>query len=162
MANTGDENVEVVETQRETRATKAKRASSRDRLSMLEDKVERLEDGLRDAGERLDVVDGRLSELESKGDEFKDDVNIAFNKVMEDVEKGGEPFQVALAALKEELQAKFAMFEVELAVCKTTIINRGGTEKPRKRGDVPKPKEFSGDRNAQVVENFLWGMEKYF
>ncbi|KAK8492341.1 hypothetical protein V6N11_066152 [Hibiscus sabdariffa] len=63
---------------------KAKRASSRDRLSTLEDKVERLEDGVRDAGERLDVVDGRLIELESKGD----DVNIAINKAMEDLEKG--------------------------------------------------------------------------
>ncbi|KAK8516037.1 hypothetical protein V6N12_066872 [Hibiscus sabdariffa] len=92
MAHTDDENVEVVETQRETRAMKAKRASSRDRLSTLEDKVERLEDGVRDASERLDVVDGRLIELESKGDEFKDDVNIAINKVMEDVEKGGETF----------------------------------------------------------------------
>ncbi|KAL4347410.1 hypothetical protein GQ457_17G005780 [Hibiscus cannabinus] len=84
MAHSGDENVEVVETQRETRAAKAKRATSRDRLSTLEDKVERLEDGVRDAGERLDVVDGRLSELETKGDEFKDDVNIAFNKVVLD------------------------------------------------------------------------------
>ncbi|KAK8494333.1 hypothetical protein V6N11_048016 [Hibiscus sabdariffa] len=91
MAHTGDENVELVETQRETRATKAKRGSSRDQLSTLEDKVERLEDGVRDAGERLDVVDGHLSELESKGDEFKDDVNIAFNKVMKDVEKGASP-----------------------------------------------------------------------
>ncbi|KAL4383420.1 hypothetical protein GQ457_15G020230 [Hibiscus cannabinus] len=162
MAHYGDENVEVVETQRETRAAKAKRATSRDRLSTLEDKVERLEDGVRDAGERLDVVDGRLSELETKGDEFKDDVNIAFNKVMEEVGKASEPTQVALAALKEEFQAKFAKLEVELAVCKAAIVSRGGTEKPRKRGDVPRPKEFSGDRNAQVVENFLWGMEKYF
>ncbi|KAK8542244.1 hypothetical protein V6N12_014845 [Hibiscus sabdariffa] len=38
MAHTGDENVEVVETQRETRTTKAKRASSRDQMSTLEDK----------------------------------------------------------------------------------------------------------------------------
>ncbi|KAK9045814.1 hypothetical protein V6N11_051719 [Hibiscus sabdariffa] len=73
-------NVEVVESQRETRATKAKRASSRDQMSTLEDKVERLEGGARDAIERLDVVDGRLDELESKGDELKDDVNIAINK----------------------------------------------------------------------------------
>ncbi|KAK9016578.1 hypothetical protein V6N11_079073 [Hibiscus sabdariffa] len=148
MTHTGDVNVEVGETQRETRATKAKRASSRDRMSTLEDKVERLEDGARDAVEKLDVVDGRLDELETKGDELKDDVNIAINKAMEDVDKKGDAFQVALAALREELQGKIEKLELELVVCKTTIINRGGTEKPKKRGDVPRPKEFKGDRNA--------------
>ncbi|KAK8530687.1 hypothetical protein V6N12_013192 [Hibiscus sabdariffa] len=112
MAHTGDVNVEVGETQRETRATKAKRASSRDRMSTLEDKVECLEDGARDAVEKLDVVDGRLDELETKGDELKDDVNIAINKAMEDVDKKGDAFQVALAALREELQGKIEKLEV--------------------------------------------------
>ncbi|KAK8501570.1 hypothetical protein V6N11_057242 [Hibiscus sabdariffa] len=106
MAHTGDVNVEVTESQRETRTTKAKRASSRDRMSTLEDKVEHLEDGAKDAVERLDVVDGRLDELESKGDELKEDINLAINKAMEHVDKKRETFQVALAALREEMQAR--------------------------------------------------------
>ncbi|KAK8542952.1 hypothetical protein V6N12_015528 [Hibiscus sabdariffa] len=65
-------------------------------MSTLEDKVECLEDGARDAVEKL----------ETKGDELKDDVNIAINKVMEDVDQKGDAFQVAVAALREELQGK--------------------------------------------------------
>ncbi|KAK8513234.1 hypothetical protein V6N12_037725 [Hibiscus sabdariffa] len=100
MAHNGEKNVKVAETQRETRTTKAKRASSRDRMSMLEDKFERLEDGTGDAVEKLNVVDGRLDELETKGDKLKDNINLAINKEIEDMDKKRVAFQVALAALQ--------------------------------------------------------------
>ncbi|KAK8578871.1 hypothetical protein V6N12_069215 [Hibiscus sabdariffa] len=100
MTHTGDENVEVAETQRETRAMKAKRANSRDRMSTLEDKVERLEENTRDDVERLDVVDCHLEELETMGDELKDDFNLAINKAIDGVDEKEDAFQVAIIALR--------------------------------------------------------------
>ncbi|KAK9005239.1 hypothetical protein V6N11_042682 [Hibiscus sabdariffa] len=132
----------------------------------VESRVTSLESSVKDVVEKLDVVDDRLDELENKGDELKEDVNTAINKAMEDVGKQGAVFHDALAALRQEMQAKITKLETELEVCKVAIAHGAGSKEPKKssktRGDIPKPKEFAGDRNAQAVENFLWGMEKYF
>ena len=109
MAHSGDENVEM---QHETRAAKAKRASSRDRLSSLEDKVERLEGNMGDSVERLDAVEGRVDELETNR-ALNENVNAALNQLSDSSEKKGDAFQAALIALKEEFQAKIEKLEIE-------------------------------------------------
>ena len=46
--------------------------------------------------------------------------------------------------------------------CKTAI--RGGVlaMTPIHRVNVPKPKKFKGMQFTKEVDNFLWGMERYF
>ncbi|KAL4378883.1 hypothetical protein GQ457_02G025560 [Hibiscus cannabinus] len=92
----------------------------------LESMVTDLQTSVKDAVERLDVVDDRLDELENKGDELKDDVNSAINKAFEGMEKQGSAFQDALATLKEEFQAKITKLETELVVCKAAFANGAG------------------------------------
>ncbi|KAL4271581.1 hypothetical protein GQ457_13G010830 [Hibiscus cannabinus] len=92
----------------------------------LESTVADLQTSVKDAVERLDVVDDRLEELENKGDELKDDVNTAINKAFEGMEKQGSAFQDALATLREEMQAKITKLETELEVCKLAIVNGPG------------------------------------
>ncbi|KAK8586223.1 hypothetical protein V6N13_130744 [Hibiscus sabdariffa] len=125
----------------------------------VESRVTSLKSSVKDVVEKLDVVDDRLDELENKGDELKEDVNTAINKAMEDVDKQGAAFHDALAALRQEMQAKITKLETELEVCKVAIAHGAGSKEPKKSsktwGDIPKPKEFAGDRNAQAVENFL-------
>ncbi|KAL4302946.1 hypothetical protein GQ457_10G011940 [Hibiscus cannabinus] len=95
----------------------------------LESMVTDLQTSVKDAVERLDVVDDRLDELENKGDELKDDVNSAINKAFEGMEKQGSAFQDALATLKEEFQAKITKLETELVVCKAAFANGAGRPK---------------------------------
>ncbi|KAK8564621.1 hypothetical protein V6N12_058204 [Hibiscus sabdariffa] len=116
MAHTRYEIIEIIEIQHETKVTKAKMVNSRDQMSMLEDKVERLRDNTRGAIERLDVMDDCLDKLETKRDELKDEFNLVVNREVKDVEKKGDVFQVALVALREEMQAKIEKLEIECVV----------------------------------------------
>ena len=50
----------------------------------------------------------------------------------------------------------------EFTACKTA---KGGgvlSMTPTHRVDVPKLKKFKGTRSAKEVDNFFWGMERYF
>ncbi|GMJ08298.1 hypothetical protein HRI_004499000 [Hibiscus trionum] len=73
MANPNDAPIAATTKTVETRAEKAKRASSRDVISSLQKKVTRLENNKNESRERLDVVENRLDALESRGDGRKDD-----------------------------------------------------------------------------------------
>ncbi|KAL4334588.1 hypothetical protein GQ457_07G005460 [Hibiscus cannabinus] len=53
----------------------------------LESRLANLETPVKDAFEKLDVIDDHLDELENKGDELKEDVNTAINKAFEGMEK---------------------------------------------------------------------------
>ncbi|KAL4279964.1 hypothetical protein GQ457_03G017850 [Hibiscus cannabinus] len=95
----------------------------------LESTISNLQTSMKDAVERLDVVDGRLDELENKGEELKDNVNTAINKAFEGMEKEWSAFQDALATLWEEMQVKITKLETELEVWKVAIINGAGRPK---------------------------------
>ena len=154
-------------------------------MTTLEDKVERLKDKVSDAFEKFDVVDDRLDDLETngdrleeldtKGDELKADLNAALNTMTDNMDKRGdalvaalatlkEEFQAVLAAQKEEFQAKIEKLATELEVCKVAFTHGKAKPAPKEPGqrEVRKHKEFKGERNAREVENFIWGMEKYF
>lgn len=52
-------------------------------------------------------------------------------------------------------------------LCKRVVANGIDTlhhqvrETPRVK-DMPKPKEYDGKRDATMIDNFLWHMERYF
>ncbi|KAL4347460.1 hypothetical protein GQ457_17G009800 [Hibiscus cannabinus] len=58
----------------------------------MESRVVSLESSVKDAFEKFDVIDDHLDELETKGDELKEDVNTAINKAFEGMEKQGSAF----------------------------------------------------------------------
>ena len=80
------------------------------------------------------------------------------NESMDALTQKDESFEAMMVAMKEEMEE----LKRELMACKTAI--RGGvlamTSSPPV--DMPKPKEFKGARSAKEVDNFLWGMERYF
>ncbi|KAK3027625.1 hypothetical protein RJ639_042614 [Escallonia herrerae] len=49
----------------------------------------------------------------------------------------------------------------ETTMCKRTIAG-GAIVTHSPRVDAPKPKEFSGKRDAKELDNFIWHMERYF
>ncbi|KAE8674458.1 hypothetical protein F3Y22_tig00111754pilonHSYRG00072 [Hibiscus syriacus] len=67
-------------------------------------------------------------------------------------------------ATRAEIIREVKELKSELLVYKAAVLNgvTGEAQAPRPRIDVPKPKEYKGSRNAQDVENFIWGMEQFF
>ncbi|KAK9003538.1 hypothetical protein V6N11_084180 [Hibiscus sabdariffa] len=106
---------------------KSKRISSKERVSMLEDKFECPKDNTGDVVGRLDVMDTRLDGLESMGDKIREDVNLDINEAIEGVDKKGDAFQVMLDALRKEMQAKIEKLEIELDVCKVALNDAART-----------------------------------
>ncbi|KAL4271717.1 hypothetical protein GQ457_13G018250 [Hibiscus cannabinus] len=166
---------------RETRQTKAKRASSKDRLTTLEDKVSRLESSTKESRERLDVVEFRLEELDAREDKLKDEVQGLLNETIEHVDQQDSSLKDEVIVLKkmvEELtrntderapksemmilKKEIEELKGELRVYKTTVTNGVMSGTPSTPIDIPKPKEFKGTRNAQDVENYIWELEEYF
>lgn len=66
--------------------------------------------------------------------------------------------QAEIDALKVEAQ----QLKTELVLCKTNIANGAITIRAAPKLEVPKPKEFKGDRSAIEVDNFIWSIERYF
>ncbi|GMJ01033.1 hypothetical protein HRI_003772500 [Hibiscus trionum] len=173
MAGSRSENEH--EGRRVTRRTeKAKRASSKDQITTLEDKVIRLENATIDAKDRLNVDDVRLWELGEHDDKLKEEFQGIINDVNERVDLQDGSLKDEVKALKKivedlakqaevaALRKKIDDLKSEVLVYKAAVRNGVVSSPARVLVDVPKPKHFEGTRSAQQVENFLWGLEQYF
>ncbi|GMJ04325.1 hypothetical protein HRI_004101700 [Hibiscus trionum] len=157
MTNPSDASIDATMKTVETHAGKAKRASSRDAISSLQDKVTRLENNTNEFRERLDVVENRLDALESRGDGRKDDSHELEDRI-ETVELENRSLKDGLT----ELEKAMNVLKAELNIYKTAVANEVVTSPTRVLADVPKPKEFKGSRDAQETDTFLWSMNQYF
>ena len=69
-----------------------------------------------------------------------------------------ESFEAMMVVMREEMDE----LNRELTTCKTIIGGGVLAMTPTHWVDVLKPKEFKDMRSAKKVDNFLWGMERYF
>ena len=79
--------------------------------------------------------------------------------------------KVALTNIQGEMQSMKASVEeskADWALCKRAVASgvidtphHQARETPRVK-DIPKPKEYDDKRDAIVIDNFLWHMERYF
>ncbi|GMI85787.1 hypothetical protein HRI_002248000 [Hibiscus trionum] len=142
----------------ETQAAEGKRASSRDILTSLEGKVTRLEESVKDSGERLDMVDSRFEDQDNKRDHLKGEMEELLTAIFEKLGNRGDVLEAELKAAKIELEE----VKAGMAVFQAVLKNVAEPSASLLRKDIPKPNEFKGNRSAQDVENFVWGMEQYF
>ncbi|GMI95613.1 hypothetical protein HRI_003230600 [Hibiscus trionum] len=157
MTNPSDAPIDATTKTMETHGGKAKRASLRDAISTLQDKVTHLENNTNESRERLDVVETRLDALESRGDGRKDD--------SQDLEDRLETVELENHSLKDgltELEKVMNVLRAELNIYKSAVANGVVSSPSRVLADVPKPKEFKGSRDAQETDTFLWSMNQYF
>ncbi|GMJ04228.1 hypothetical protein HRI_004092000 [Hibiscus trionum] len=157
MTNPNDVPADGTSKPMETRGGKAKRASSRDAISILQDKVTRLEDNTNESRDRLDVVESRLDTLESRGGDCKDDSQDLLERV-DIVEHENRVLKDGLT----ELEKAMNVLRAELNIYKSDVANGVVSSPSRVLADVPKPKEFKGSRDAQETDTFLWSMNQYF
>ncbi|GMI69981.1 hypothetical protein HRI_000667400 [Hibiscus trionum] len=142
----------------ETRSDKAKRASSRDAISSLQDIVTQLETSSKESTKRADHVDDRLKELENRGDHRKEDFQKLFDEAVENLELQNGSLKAELIDLKEVV----SVLKSELSIYKSAVTNGVIASPSSGLADVPKPRLFKGARSTQEVENFLWGLEQNF
>ncbi|KAK3003760.1 hypothetical protein RJ639_018389 [Escallonia herrerae] len=111
----------------------------KDRLGFVEQNLQTLEDHL-------------LEELESlkKAVMGQDELRTRFMELFMNLQ---EQLDVVKVVVEETRQ--------ETAMCKRAIAG-GAVVTYSLRVDVPKPKEFSGKRDAKELDNFIWHMERYF
>ncbi|GMI76950.1 hypothetical protein HRI_001364300 [Hibiscus trionum] len=152
MTNPSDATAATTKTV-ETRADKAKRASSRDVISSLQDKVTYLENNMKESTDRLDVVDDRLEELKSQEDHLKDDFQKLVDESVETLELQNGSRKAELTKLKDIV----SVLKTELSIYKSAMTNGVVASPTWVIADVPKPRLFKGTRSAQKWRTFCGG-----
>ncbi|MBA0765631.1 hypothetical protein Gotri_014793 [Gossypium trilobum] len=137
-------------------------------LSALKGRVAKLEGSIRDVRETLDVVKGRIDELDLMKKKLRDYVIEALSanwdvmKEAPNATKGGQTekndaLEAMVMALKEKTEAimeKIKDLEVELALCRVTAGKKMLASVPKQLIiDVPKPKEFKEMSSTRDVDN---------
>ena len=171
------ENVEVQhEVQREVQREPRKRGASKDVINSLEGRIERLEMSGGELVERLDTIDDKLEELEAEdqalSDAFKGKITLIQVEFREEIRLLKERLDLVMAQnesmrIQHEEEVRMLKEQLEGAkrhidVCMKAISNGVGPSTHAPRVDVPKPKGFSGNRDAKELDAFIWGMEQYF
>ncbi|WCJ31917.1 hypothetical protein M5689_013368 [Euphorbia peplus] len=152
-----------------------KRATSRDILADLNFRLARVELAVADGQGKFDEMGVFLEELNME--EFRGEVLSSVDKAIaegDDKDKMLEGrLRSEIATLRQDIEKIFAEFvatreelastKEELALCKRAIA-QGVSTSPisAPRLEVLKPKAYSGSRNSKEIDNFLWGLEKYF
>ena len=141
----------------ETRG-RLKKASLRDMLSSMEARVARNELAIGEMRDRFEDIEERIEVQDSKREKLREEMQGVLNESMDALTQKDENLEAMMVAMREEMDE----LKKELTACKTTIGGGILAMIPSPRVDVPKPKEFKGARSTKEVDNFLWGMERYF
>ena len=137
----------------ETRG-KVRKASSKDMLSSTDAHVARIKLAIGEIQDKFDDTEERIERLDSKREELREEMQGILNEFMDLLTQKNESLEAMMVAMREEMD--------ELTACKTAIRGDVLAMTLIHQVDVPKPKEFEGTRSIKEVDNFLWGMERYF
>jgi len=90
---------------------------------------------------------------------------VALKKMLEDFMATTE---AKFTAIVTDMESLVDVFKSNIRAVKEDVsllkkVSHGQEERsPLSKVKVPDPKQFSGNRNAKDLENFLWDMEQYF
>ncbi|KAF2287784.1 hypothetical protein GH714_002711 [Hevea brasiliensis] len=108
-----------------------------------------------DGEEKLEEMDNRIKELNGRLDEFREEVQVAFNAAID------KPTRVG------SCPSKVKDVDDEMVIMKRAIA-QGGVASPStlplampSKVEVPK-QSSKGISQCQEIDNFLWGLEQYF
>ena len=152
-------------------STQGRNDKSRDAISSLEGRIVRLELGVADTKEGMDL-------LEQSMEKVVEDLKVQIQDLQEGIQSSlvhamsHEEFMTfqdkvlsVLASLEsrvEFLTKHEEELRQEVAIYKTTLSAQVMATHEAPRVEVPKPHTFSGQRDAKELDNFLWHMERYF
>ncbi|XP_047335495.1 uncharacterized protein LOC124939022 [Impatiens glandulifera] len=158
-----------------------RRGKSVERSAAMEARVTRLEEGMSEHQEALEVfstVADRVKALDEEGEKLENEIMGILNNSKRSIrDEVLEMVQVnindirneVLGAVRGEVQDTINAFRREMMGRIEGVEGRigwnGGGElrgAAPHRIDVPKPTSFKGSRSAMEVDDFLWNMERYF
>ncbi|KAH1090495.1 hypothetical protein J1N35_017752 [Gossypium stocksii] len=138
-------------------------------LSVVEERLGKLEGSIEDVNESLDGVDNLINNWKEQSIDYvktsldfaMDKVNELFNSHKDKLSERNDALEAIVMALKKEtmvttmaLSTRIDEFEVELALCQA-IVGEGVSSATPSYKDVPKQKKFVGTIFACYVDNFL-------
>ena len=147
------------------------RGKSKDFISNFDSRLSRLEERV---SAQSDELDHRVDELETEVSETHTVAKAMLLQMEESLRaemgKIREEFEGELAKTRHVFQTevngtlvRLDEVQADLARCKRAMVARTGSSVVEsQRIDIPRPKSFGGSRKAQEVDNFLWGLDKYF
>lgn len=152
------------------------RSKSKDVLTAMETKVVKMELAVADMLERLDCVEQGMGELDGRVEgqvgELRGTMQSTNEANTEAWRHESQAFQTKVIETLSLMQAQLDEFKKSLeetredwALCKRAATSGTATTQQivsTPRVDVPKPKEFSGRRDAKELDNYMWHMERYF
>ena len=152
-------------------STRGRKDKSRDAISSLEGRFVRLELGVVDTKEGMDLLEQSMEkaveELKVQIQDLREGMQsssvhgvsheefVTFQDWVLSVLSSLESRVEVLTKHEEELRQEMAIYKIALSAQVMATH-----EAPRV--EVPKPHTFSGQRDAKELDNFLWHMERYF
>lgn len=155
----------------ETRGTsRMARSKSRDMIAGVEKRLTDMETNFDELVDRVGDLNLRCDGFEAEDVAIHDAVRTTVGSVDEALRFEIESLNEALSQMRDLFQRQFDQvlqkmenLSADVALCKLAVVAGEATGHVQTvKVEVPKPKTFSGARNAREVENFLWGLEQYF
>ncbi|KAL4388985.1 hypothetical protein GQ457_09G028100 [Hibiscus cannabinus] len=148
------------------------RAKSKDRISSIESRLTNVEEGVGGMGAQVDDLTQRVEGLEAEDAEIHTAMKAMMVKLEETVRAEMEGIRDhlmgELSKLRDSLQkevhntqAQLEALQADVALCKHAMVAGPSTTVETRRVEVPRPRTFGGSRNAQEVDNFLYGLDQY-
>ncbi|KAH1098346.1 hypothetical protein J1N35_015267 [Gossypium stocksii] len=118
-------------------------------MPILENWVVNLDEPMGDIRETLEVVGGRIGELDSIRDQLKDFVLDSLDFTVDKLMARDDALEAMLTTFKEEI----TKLKGELMIYKAALNNEMLASGPKQRAmDVLKPKDFNGTRDDEPKE----------
>ena len=152
-------------------STRGRKDKSRDAISSLEGRFVRLELGVADAKEGMDLLEKSMvkvvEDLKVQIQDLKEGMQISSVHTVSHEEF--MTFQDKVLSMLASLESRVEVLTKhdeelrhEVAIYKTALSAQVIATHKAPRVKVPKPHTFSGQRDAKELDNFLWHMERYF
>ena len=152
-------------------STRGRKNKSCDAISILGGRFVRLELGVADTKEGIDLLEKRMEKA-------VEDLKVQIQDLQEGMQSSSVhtvsheefmTFQDRVLSMLASLESKVEVLTKheeqlrhEVAIYKTTLSARVMATHEAPRVEVPKPHTFGGQRVAKELDNFLWHMERYF
>ena len=164
----GGEQVRGKDSRPSTRGRKDKSCYA---ISSLEGRFVRLELGVADTKEGMDLLDQSMEKA-------VEDLKVQIQDLQEGIQSSSVhavshkefvTFQDRVLSMLSSLKSRVEVLtkheeelRQEVAIYKITLSARVMATHEAPRVEVPKPHTFSGQWDAKELDNFLWNMERYF
>lgn len=132
------------------------------RLMKVECTVANMHDDITQLSDSVEGLEGKVEAAHTATQDLRDEtlglVNSALATIREEVAKLKEELLGQLRDIRAEVES----VKEDVILCKKAAVTGSVTILQGPKMEVPKPQKYHGKRDAREIDNFLWGVERYF